>query len=135
MLLKSCLRSGAHLIDVGCELGEDRNLSTASGCRGKSLDQLRHLPYIRAEASFRHVGTGEIELDRIRPVLFAKPCQALPVLVILTHDGCQYEFIGIFCFQAAEHLHILLHTVVGELFHVLEPYDAAAVAVDRRIAG
>ena len=128
------LRRGAHFRYVRRKLGEDGELRSASGGGGEALHQLRHLPDVRAESSLRHVRAGEVQLDRVRAVFLAQACQFLPLRVVLTHDGGQNDLCRVFLLQPPEDLHVLRHTVIGELLDVLEADDAAALAVDSGIA-
>ena len=128
-------RCGAHLRHIRRELSQDRKLRAAPCRCGKALDQLRHLPDIRSETAVRHVGTGKVQFDRIRAVFFAQARKLRPFLIILTHDGCQDEFVRIVLLQPAEDLHILRHAVVGELFDILKPDDASVVPRDSRKPG
>ena len=113
------LRRRAHARHVRRKLCKDRQLRSAPCRRGKALDKLRHLSDVRAEPFIHHVRAGEIQLDRVRAVLLAKPAELLPLRVVLPHDRGKNEFGRIIPLETPEDLHVLGDAVVGKLLDVL----------------
>ena len=125
----------AHLRNIRCQLGQDRNLCSASGRGSKPLHQFRYLPDIRAKATLCHIGAGKVQFNGIRTVFFAVSGQFLPLRIILSHDGSEYELRREIGFQPPEDLHVLRHAVVRKLLDVLKSDDAAVISRDCREAG
>ena len=122
-------------VHVGSEFRQDRNPGAPSCGSRKPLHKLRHLSDIRTEPALSHIGAGKVQFDRVGAVLLAQARQSLPVLIILPHDGGQYEFAGIILLEPAEDLHVLLYTVVGELLDILKSDDTAVITGDCGKAG
>ena len=115
--------------DIGRHLRNDGDLHHTLHAGGIFLHQLRTLPHVAAHAFVLHLRTREVQLHSVATGILGHLRQALPLLLVLSHDGCYDHLRRVVLLQPAQNVEVHLHGVLAQLFHVTETVEVTVHTV------